>query len=99
MVSRRVSGGALAAAVGAAMIVAASSSPSSSFTLSAPSLERPVATADIHPVWWDRWGRWHPNRWGWRRWHRPYYAWGPGPVYRPWGPRCWWTWRGRVCRW
>jgi hypothetical protein len=95
MVSRLAPGGALAALAGAAMLVAASTSPSSAFTLSSPSLEQPVVTADIQEVWWDRWGRWHPNGWGWGRWYHPYYY---RPVYRPWR-RCWWTWRGRVCRW
>jgi hypothetical protein len=92
MVSRLVPGGVLAAAVGAALMIAALSDPSSAFTLSSPSLDQPVATAGVQHVWWDRWGRWHPNHWGWG-WRHPYYWHHPG--WR----RCWWTWHGRVCRW
>jgi hypothetical protein len=99
MISRIVSGGALAALAGAAML-ALTSGPASAFTLSSPSLERPVAAADVEHVWWDRWGRWHPN-WGWG----PRWGWGWRPVYRPYyyaGPvrRCWWTaWGVRRCQW
>jgi hypothetical protein len=32
--------------------------PSAAFTLSSPSLEPPVAAADVEHVWWHRWG-WH----------------------------------------
>ena len=93
MVSRLVPGGVLAAAAGAALMVVASSGRSSAFTLSSPSLDQPAVAADIQPVWWDRWGRWHPNHWGWGVRH-PYWH----PYYHPWR-RCWWTWHGRVCRW
>jgi hypothetical protein len=95
MVSRLVPGGALAALVGAAMFVAASSSPSPAFTLSSPSLEQPVLSADIQDAYWCRWGR---CGWGWRRWgggwgwgwHRPWgwHRWGWG-WHRPWGWRRW----------
>ncbi|MBV8105269.1 MAG: hypothetical protein JO223_11720 [Hyphomicrobiales bacterium] len=103
MVSRLVPGGALAALAGAAMLVAASTSPSSAFTLSSPSLEQPVVSADIQEVWWDRWGRWHPNGWGWHRgwgWHGGwgYHPWGWRPYYHPWR-RCWWGPWGYRCRW
>ncbi len=93
LVPRRV----LAALAGAVLAVAASTGPSTAFTLSAPSL---AATADVQHVWWDRWGRWHPNRpWGWRRW-----GWGPRPYgfYGYYGPvrRCWvGPWGGMHCRW
>ncbi len=100
MVSRLVPSGVLAAAAGAALMVAASSGPSSAFTLSSPSLDQPVVSANVQHVWWDRWGRWHPNywRWGWRHpYRRPYWGYW-GPYYHPWR-RCWWTWHGRVCRW
>lgn len=93
-----IPGGSAATLAGAAMMIAASSAPVSAFTLSSPSLAEPVLQADIEHVWWDRWGRWHPNRpwgWGWRPWYRPYYW---RPYYHPWR-RCWWTWHGRVCRW
>ena len=92
MRSGLISGGLAAALAGATMMIAAASTPASAFTLSSPSLAEPVLTVDIEHVWWDRWGRWHPNRpWGWRRYYwRPY--------YHPWR-RCWWTWYGRVCRW
>ena len=51
MLSRLVSGGLLGALAGAAMLVVASG-PSSAFTLSSPSLERPVATAGIQKVYY-----------------------------------------------
>ncbi len=69
---RILPGGAIAALAGATML-ALSSAPSPAFTLSSPSLERPVAAADIEPVWWH--GGWH-HGWhgGWHRnWHR---GWG-----------------------
>jgi hypothetical protein len=53
MVSRMVTSGAIAAVAGATML-AASSVPSSAFTLSSPSLEQPVASADVQSVWWHR---------------------------------------------
>ena len=34
----------------------------SAFTLSGPSLDGPVASAQITNVWWDQWGNWHRNR-------------------------------------
>jgi hypothetical protein len=80
MLTRIVSGGALPAIAGAAMLLS-SYGPSAAFTLSSPSLERPVAAAGVEHVWWDRWGRWHPNRWGWG--------------YRPWGWHPW-GWGGSV---
>jgi hypothetical protein len=94
---RILSSGALSALSGAAML-AVSADPSPAFTLNSPSLEGQVVAADIQQVWWDRWGRWHPNRWGWG-WRHPYY-WRPyyRPFYHPWR-HCSWTWRGRVCRW
>src|SRR5271165_58232 len=77
---------ALSALAGATLALLASAGPSSAFTLSSPSLAEPVAAAGVEHVWWDRWGRWHPNRpWGWRRWgyYHPY-RWG---YYHPhrWG--------------
>ncbi len=88
--SRFVSGGVLAAIAGAAMLFA-SSGPSAAFTLSAPSLEHPVAAAGVRPVWWDDWGHWHPNRWWWRH-HHPYYY----GHHR----HCWINhWGYRHCRW
>ena len=93
---RIVPGGALAAVAGAAMLLA-TASPSTALTLSSPSLEGPVAAIGVEPVWWDRWGVWHPNGWGWHRpwgWHR--WAWGR-PVY---GPHCWiGPWGHRHCAW
>jgi hypothetical protein len=65
MVSRTLSAGAIAIFAGAAML-ALSSGPSSAFTLASPSLERPVAPANIEPVYWHHWG-WH--HWGWHHWH------------------------------
>ena len=70
MVNRILVGGFVAAVAGAAM-VAISSVPASAFTLASPSLEAPVAGANVDKVWWDRWGNWHPGpRWGYG---------GPGP--------------------
>ena len=56
MVLRILSRGAIAAVIGATML-AASSVPSSAFTLASPSLEQPVASADVQSVWWH--GGWH----------------------------------------
>jgi len=104
MVVHLVPRGALAALAGATLAVLASSAPSSAFTLDAPSLAEPVATANVEQVWWDSWGRWHPNRpWGWRRWGwAPAPAWGPRPYGFYGGPvrRCWvGPWGGVRCRW
>jgi len=106
MTSKLVPRGALAALAVATMAVAASTAPSSAFTLNAPSLAAPVASVDLDHVWWDRWGRWRPNRpWGWRRWG---WGWGPRPYWRPYGfygyygpaRRCWvGPWGGVHCRW
>ncbi|MGD0721247.1 MAG: hypothetical protein ABR970_09410 [Roseiarcus sp.] len=59
----------LAAALAGASMLAAASSAASAFTLPGPSLAQPSAQAQIQRVWWDRWGRWHPDR----------YAYGYGP--------------------
>ena len=81
MVNRILVGGFAAALAGAAML-AISSAPASAFTLASPSLEAPVASANVDRVWWDRWGRWHPGpRWGYG---------GPGP----WGYHHRHCWRG-----
>lgn len=64
MITRFLTGGALAALAGAALLTL-SAAPVSAFTLGSPSLEQPFAASQIEPVWWDRWGRWH----GWRH-HR-----------------------------
>jgi hypothetical protein len=64
MVSRTLSGGAIAVFAGAATL-ALSSGPSSAFTLASLSLERPAVAANIEPVYWHHWG-WH------RHWHHWY---------------------------
>jgi hypothetical protein len=79
------------------------SAPSTGFTLSSSSLEQPTTTAGVEHVWWDRWGRWHPDIWGWPRpvygygwgWPRLVYGYGYyGPVRHCWvGP-----WGGMHCR-
>jgi hypothetical protein len=104
MRSSLISGGLAAALAGAIMMIVAASAPASAFTLSSPSLDQPLVSSNIQHVWWDRWGRWRPNRrWAWgpnRRWAGGW-GWRPGYqafVSRPWR-RCWWTWRGRVCSW
>jgi hypothetical protein len=99
MVSHLVPRGILAAAAGAALMIVASSGPSSAFTLSSPSLDQPVVTANIQHVWWDRWGRWHPNIWGWG-WRHPYWGWRHPYLWwrHPWR-HCWWNGYARICRW
>jgi hypothetical protein len=68
---------AIGAVSGVAML-GLSLSPASAFTLAAPSLEKPVASAQIDKVWWR--GGWGGGwRGGWRR--------GPGWGYRGWGYR------------
>jgi hypothetical protein len=81
MVNRILVGGFAAALAGAAML-AISSAPASAFTLTSPSLERPVAAADITHVWchWNcgGWGYhrgWGPG-WGWHHRHCGYNRWG-----------------------
>ncbi len=104
MTFRILSSGALSALTGAAML-AVSADPSPAFTLYSPSLEGPVAAADIQQVWYDRWGRWHPN------YYRPYYyGYGYRPYYYGYGYRpgyvypryrhCWvGAYGGRHCYW
>jgi hypothetical protein len=80
MVNRILVGGFVAAVAGAAM-VAISSVPASAFTLASPSLEAPVAGANVDKVWWDRWGNWHPGpRWGYG---------APGPRWGGYQSNCW----------
>ncbi|MGO8798697.1 MAG: hypothetical protein ACLQE9_12900 [Roseiarcus sp.] len=71
-------------AVAGASMLALSLSPASAFTLSSPSLEPSVASAQIDKVWWR-------GGWGWRG------GWRGGWGYRGWGPG-WrgygWGWRG-----
>ena len=72
------------AAIGGATMLATSLSPASAFTLAAPSLEQPVASAQIDKVWWN--GGWH-HGWGWRHgwgWGGGWAGYGGG-----WGPHCW----------
>ena len=104
---RILSSGALSALAGAAML-AVSADPSPAFTLYSPSLEGPVAAADIQQVWYDRWGRWHPNYYRPYYYHpyyygyRPYYygyGYRPGYVY-PRYRHCWvGAYGGRHCYW
>jgi hypothetical protein len=70
MLSRLVSGGLVGALAGAAMLVVASG-PSSAFTLSSPSPERPVATAGIEKVYY--YYRRYYRRPYYHRYYRPYY--------------------------
>src|SRR3984957_3727853 len=81
MLSRLVSGGLLGALAGAAMLVLASG-PSSAFTLSSPSLERPVATAGIQKVYY--YYRRYYRRPYYHHYYRPYYYhYYHRPYYRP----------------
>jgi hypothetical protein len=90
MFSRLTKAGLIAALAGAALQVIASA-PAEAFTLAAPSQAPVVAGADVDHVWWDRWGRWHPNHY----WGRPVYGYGYYHPYwlhcrwTPWGRRCW----------
>ena len=59
-----------------ATMLALSLSPASAFTLSGPSLEQPVASAQVDKVWW-RYGYGYRG-YGWRR---PGY-WGYGHCWR-----------------
>jgi hypothetical protein len=75
------------AAISGASMLALSLSPASAFTLSAPSLEQPVASAQIDKVWWH--GGWHHGWGGGWGWH---HAWGYGGGWGygdGWGPHCW----------
>ena len=64
MFSRLTKAGLIAAVAGAAM-QALAAAPAEAFTLGSPSPAPIVASADIDHVWYDQWGRWHPNhRWG-----------------------------------
>jgi hypothetical protein len=74
--------------VGASML-ALSLSPASAFTLSGPSLEPAVASAQIDKVWWRggwRGGGWRGGGWGWRGagWRGPGWGWRGGGW--GWGP-------------
>jgi hypothetical protein len=76
------------AALGGATLLALTLSPASAFTLAAPSLEAPVASAQIDKVWWHHgWG----GGWGWH--HGWGGGWGggfAGPGYGyAYGPHCW----------
>jgi hypothetical protein len=94
--SRKLATRSLAALAGASML-ALSLNPASAFTLPAPSLEQPVASAQVEKVWWHHgWG--YHGGWGWRHgwgWHRPW-GWGYGPG---WGPHCWRGYWGRLHCW
>lgn len=104
MFARVLMGGAAAALAGVA-VLAISASSATAFTLSSPSLEQPMASSQIDRVWWDRWGRWHPDRPhrgpGWGPGPGPGPGWGPGPG-PGWGPyhhrpHCWWGPYGKRC--
>ena len=85
MLSRLVSGGVLGALAGAAMLVVSTSGPSSAFTLSSPSLERPVASSgfqqvyyyyrhyDRRPYYYHRYYRPYYHHYYYHRYYRPYY--------------------------
>ena len=64
----------LSAAAGLAILAGA---PSQSLALTPKGLldAQSIPNPDVQPVWWDQWGRWHPNHRHWRRW-----AWGPPPA-------------------
>lgn len=76
----------LAALAGAGMLLSALAAPASAMPLPAPSGAADVA-APVEHVWWDRWGRWHPNVY--RGYYRPYYHPYYRPYYHPYYHRCW----------
>jgi hypothetical protein len=85
-----------AACIAGAAMTTLSMTPASAFTLAAPSLAPTVASAEIDHVWWDRWGRWHPNVYPYAYpYVRPYgyYGYGYGYGY---GRRCWRGYYGRL---
>jgi hypothetical protein len=87
------------AAVAAGAMALASTAPASAFTLAAPSLAAPVAQAQIDHVWWDRWGRWHPNGPAYYAPPVPFYGDGYGYGYG-YGRHCWRGYYGRLhCSW
>jgi hypothetical protein len=87
MVNRILVGGFAAAVAGAAML-AISSAPASALTLASPSLEKPVAGANVDKVWCNRW---RCGGWGYRG------GWGYGYGYHR---HCGWNRWGRwVCWW
>ncbi|MBV8664775.1 MAG: hypothetical protein JO107_16945 [Hyphomicrobiales bacterium] len=73
MFTRALTAATAGALAGAAML-AISATSASAFTLSSPSLEQPMASSHVDHVWWDAWGRWHPNRYWGRRCWRGYYG-------------------------
>jgi hypothetical protein len=84
-------------AVAGVSMVALSLGTASAFTLSGPSLEQPVASAQIEKAWWHHgWGGgwhggggWH-HGWGGGGWAGP--GWGGG-----WGHRRWCYWHPGAC--
>ncbi len=85
MFMRMLKGGALAAVAGAAML-AMSASSASAFTLSSPSIERPIVSSNIDHVYCYNCGWGHGYRWGYHPYYRPYYR--PYMYARPyWVPR------------
>ena len=70
------------------MLAMTMTAPASAFTVASPQLGHSFAAeGQVQKAWWDRWGRWHPNYWG----YGPY--WGPHRHcwMSPWGWRCrWW---------
>jgi hypothetical protein len=77
------------AAAGGLTMLALAQSPASAFTLSAPSLEAPVVSAQVDKVWWHGGWGWH-HHWGW---HRP---WAYGYGYGWGGPHCWRNYWGQL---
>jgi len=77
-------------AIAGATMLGLSLTPASAFTLTGPSLEQPVASAQIDKVWY----RYGYRGYGWRggyRWHGGYYRRGWG-----YGRHCWRGYYGRL---
>ena len=66
----------------------------------APSFVPQVSDPALQPVWYDRWGRWHPPYYGYYYPYGPprFYAYGPPPPY-PYPYRYWRYRRGECWRW
>ncbi len=64
----------------------------------APAFVPQVSDPALQPVWYDRWGRWHPPYYGYYYPYGPprFYAYGPPPPY----PYGYWRYRRSECwRW
>jgi len=74
MTLARMSAHALCAIAGAALLASiGAAAPASAMPLPAPAGDAADVAAPVQQVWWDRWGRWHPNYYRWGYWRPAYY--------------------------